>query len=84
MIKFKTLFDKIEDNPLSIQQRKSIVTDEDSTLVVAGAGTGKTSTVVGKVSYLIKKNEIDAKKLFTAYGKDAAREVKERVKEKVN
>ena len=59
MIKFKTLFDKIEDNPLSIQQRKSIVTDEDSTLVVAGAGTGKTSTVVGKVSYLIKKNEID-------------------------
>ena len=84
MIKFKTLFDKIEDNPLSIQQRKSIVTDEDSTLVVAGAGTGKTSTVVGKVSYLIKKNEIDSKEILVlAYGKDAAVEVKERVKDKV-
>ena len=84
LIKFKTLFDKIEDNPLSIQQRKSIVTDEDSTLVVAGAGTGKTSTVVGKVSYLIKKNEIDSKEILVlAYGKDAAVEVKERVKDKV-
>ena len=82
--KFKPLFDKIEDNPLTFAQRKSIVIDEDSTLVVAGAGTGKTSTVVGKVSYLIKKNEIDSKEILVlAYGNDAAREVKERVKDKV-
>ena len=72
--KFKPLFDKIEDNPLTFAQRKSIVIDEDSTLVVAGAGTGKTSTVVGKVSYLIKKNEIDSKEILVlAYGNDAAR-----------
>ena len=82
--KFKPLFDKIEDNPLTFAQRKSIVIDEDSTLVVAGAGTGKTSTVVGKVSYLIKKNEIDSKEILVlAYGNNAAREVKERVKDKV-
>ena len=56
--KFKSLFDKIEDNPLTLAQRKSIVIDEDSTLVVAGAGTGKTSTVVGKVSYLLKKRKL--------------------------
>ena len=84
LVEFKTLFDKIEENPLSEPQRKSIVTDEDSTLVVAGAGTGKTSTVVGKVSYLIKKKEIKAEEILAlAYGNDAAREVKERVKEKV-
>ena len=36
------------------------------------------------ISYLIKKNEIDAKEILAlAYGNDAAREVKERVKEKV-
>ena len=81
--KFKNLFDKIETNPLSIPQRKSIVTDEDSTLVVAGAGTGKTSTVVGKVSYLIKKKEIKSKDILAlAYGRDAANEMKDRVKEK--
>ena len=51
-LKSLNLFDRIETHPLSLAQRKSIVTDEDSTLVVAGAGTGKTSTVVGKVSYL--------------------------------
>jgi DNA helicase IV len=84
LIEFKNLFDKIEENPLSEPQRRSIVTDEDSTLVVAGAGTGKTSTVVGKVSYLIKKKEIKVEEILAlAYGNDAAREVKERVKEKV-
>ena len=80
---FKNLFDKIETNPLSTAQRKSIVTDEDSTLVVAGAGTGKTSTVVGKVSYLIKKKEIKSQDILAlAYGRDAAKEMRERVKEK--
>ena len=81
--KFKPLFDRIETHPLSLAQRKSIVTDEDSTLVVAGAGTGKTSTVVGKVSYLIKKKEIVSDEILAlAYGKDAAKEMRERVKEK--
>ena len=81
--KFKPLFDRIEEHPLSSAQRKSIVTDEDSTLVVAGAGTGKTSTVVGKVSYLIKKKDIKSEEILAlAYGKDAATEMKERVKEK--
>ena len=81
--KFKPLFDRIETHPLSLAQRKSIVTDEDSTLVVAGAGTGKTSTVVGKVSYLLKKKEIkNSEILALAYGKDAANEMKQRVKEK--
>ncbi len=81
--KFKPLFDRIETHPLSLAQRKSIVTDEDSTLVVAGAGTGKTSTVVGKVSYLIKKKEIISDEILAlAYGKDAAKEMRERVKDK--
>ena len=81
--KFKNLFDTIEDNPLTLAQRKAIVTDEDSTLVVAGAGTGKTSTVVGKVSYLVTKNEIKPNEILAlAYGKDAAEEMRERVKEK--
>ena len=81
--KFKSLFDKIEDNPLTLAQRKAIVTDEDSTLVVAGAGTGKTSTVVGKVSYLATKNEIKNNEILAlAFGKDAAQEMRDRVKKK--
>ena len=66
-----------------LSSRKSIVTDEDSTLVVAGAGTGKTSTVVGKVSYLLKKEIKNSEILALAYGKDAANEMKQRVKVKL-
>lgn len=37
---------------LDTQQRNAIVTDEYNNLVIAGAGSGKTLTVVGKIKYL--------------------------------
>ena len=61
--KYRDFFDTLETYPLTESQRKAIVTDEKCNLVVAGAGTGKTSTIVGKAGYLIqsglaKPNEI--------------------------
>ena len=47
--------DRVERYPLTERQRLAIVTDQDNDLVVAGAGTGKTSTIVGKVDYLIRR-----------------------------
>ena len=41
LMKFKDLFDSVEKYPLTQSQIRSIVTDEYSNLVVAGAGTGK-------------------------------------------
>ena len=41
--------------PLTDDQRRAIVVDEENCLLVAGAGTGKTSTIVGKAGYLIEK-----------------------------
>ncbi|MFT5236007.1 MAG: DNA helicase-4, partial [Shewanella sp.] len=78
--KHQVLFDSLEDNPLTPLQRQACVIDEDNTLVIAGAGTGKTSTMVAKAAYLVnqglaKPNEI----LMLAYGNDAMRELKERV-----
>lgn len=40
---------------LDPQQRDAVVTDEYSNLVIAGAGSGKTSVVVGKVKYLVER-----------------------------
>lgn len=40
---------------LDPQQRDAIVTDEYNNLVIAGAGSGKTSVVVGKVKYLVER-----------------------------
>ena len=59
--------------------------DEDRNLVIAGAGTGKTSTVVGKVGYLLKSKKIKPDELLViAYNRNAAAELKERIEEKLN
>lgn len=81
---FKTYFDNVESNPLTARQSEACVISEDANLVVAGAGTGKTSTIVGKCGYLIKKNLLKPSEvLLLAYGKKASIEMDERIAEKV-
>ena len=43
---------------LDEEQRRVILSDEDYTLVIAGAGAGKTTTVSAKVRYLVEKKGI--------------------------
>lgn len=79
----KDFFDAIEKNPLTPEQRLAVVTDEDATLVLAGAGSGKTSVIVAKAAYLVERgirqpDEI----LLLAFGKDAASEMADRIKER--
>lgn len=50
----KTFFDTVLKYPLDEQQRRAIVLEECSCLVISSAGSGKTSTIVGKVEYLTK------------------------------
>jgi DNA helicase IV len=54
--KYKEFFDSIEKYPLTGRQRDAIISCENRCLTIAGAGTGKTSTVVGRVSYLLEKS----------------------------
>ena len=49
LVEYKNFFDSIFSEPLTLQQRKCIIVDEAHNLIVAGAGTGKTRTIVGKV-----------------------------------
>lgn len=66
--------------PLDPQQRDSIVKLEDNCLVIASAGSGKTSTIVGKAKYLVEKQHISpAKILLLTYTKKAANELSERM-----
>lgn len=53
--RLKHYFDDIEGKVLDKQQRTAVVTDEYSNLIVAGAGSGKTLTILGKVKYLIEQ-----------------------------
>jgi DNA helicase-4 len=53
--KYAYLFQSLETYPLSNDQIEAIVRDEDNNLVIAGAGTGKTTTISAKVAYLLEK-----------------------------
>ena len=54
-------------------------------LIVAGAGTGKTSTVMGKIAYLLKRKIINEDEVLAlAYGRDAAQEMRNRLSELLN
>ena len=66
--------------PLDPQQRDSIVKLEDNCLVIASAGSGKTSTIVGKAKYLVERQHITPSKiLLLTYTKKAANELCERM-----
>ncbi|MBK9097510.1 MAG: UvrD-helicase domain-containing protein [bacterium] len=81
----KILFGNIENYPLTLKQREAIVTDEDNNLIIAGAGTGKTSTLIGKIIYLLKRKRIDPSKILVlAFTRKASDEIKERVRSKTN
>ena len=54
-----TILSKIDPGiSLDAEQRRVILSDEDYTLVVAGAGAGKTTTMAAKVKYLVEKKRI--------------------------
>jgi DNA helicase-4 len=79
----KDFFDTIETRPLTPEQRRAVVIDEDATLVLAGAGSGKTSVIVAKAAYLVQRairhpHEI----LLLAFGRDAAEELAIRIEQR--
>lgn len=74
-----TFFDTCLKYPLDLQQRKSIIAEEDNVLVVSSAGSGKTSSIVGKVKYLTEIKKINPEKiLLISYTHKAATELTNR------
>ncbi len=49
---------------LDDEQRRVVLSDEDYTLVIAGAGAGKTTTVAAKVKYLVEKKGIQPEQIL--------------------
>ena len=75
-------FDTIEGKSLDDQQRTAVVTDEYSNLVVAGAGSGKTLTLMAKVKYLVEVQKMDPKHiLLLSFTKDTVKELNDRLKQ---
>lgn len=82
---FDHYFDTVESNPLTQMQKAAVITNEENNLILAGAGSGKTSVIVAKVGYILKKqlaksNEI----LILAFNKKAQEELSKRISKKLN
>lgn len=65
---------------LDEEQRKVVLSDEDYTLVIAGAGAGKTTTVAAKVRYLVEKKHIDPEQiLLISFTNKAVGELRDKI-----
>ncbi len=81
---FEAFFDTVESNPLTENQRMACIVDEDNNLVLAGAGTGKTSVMISRAGYLIKDHQAEPSEiLMLAFGNSAAAELRGKGSEKV-
>lgn len=65
---------------LDEEQRRVLLSEEDHTLVIAGAGAGKTTTVAAKVKYLVDKRGIEPSKILViSFTNKAVGELRERI-----
>lgn len=73
-------FKQVEKSPLTKEQASAVVCFDNRVLLVASAGSGKTSTMVAKAGYALKKGYFSAEQmLLLAFNKKAADELKERI-----
>ena len=81
LVRSRALFDRIEARPLTDEQRKAVVVDERRNLVVAAAGSGKTSVIVAKAGWLVRRGyRKPSDLLLLAFARDARNEMEERIR----
>ncbi|EOV4175990.1 DNA helicase IV [Yersinia enterocolitica] len=77
-------FQNVESSPLNESQSRAVVNGEDSVLVLAGAGSGKTSVLVARAGWLLRRNEaLPEQILLLAFGRQAADEMNSRIKQRL-
>lgn len=82
---FKNLYNPVENKTLDDEQISSIVSNSHNTLVIASAGSGKTTTIIGKIKYLILKyNVLPEEILVLSFTNASAKEMKSRITKELN
>ncbi len=80
---FDNIFVKIDANiKLDTEQRIAILTEEDYSMIIAGAGSGKTTTMAAKVKYLVERLNINPEEiLLISYTNKAVEELQKKINE---
>jgi DNA helicase-4 len=81
---FEQFFRQVEKTPLTDEQCKAAVVMEDRNLLIAAAGSGKTSSVVGKIGYALKRDLVSPEEILVlAFNNHAARELETRINDRL-
>ena len=84
MKEYESLFQK-SPFPLDNDQRRAVIVDDKHNLVIAGAGSGKTETLITRIAYLVLRKPdtiLPGRILALAYQNKAAQEIRNRLKER--
>lgn len=74
-------FQKVEKSPLTQEQTQAVINFDNRVLLVASAGSGKTSTMVAKAGYALHNGYfLPEQMLLLAFNNDAAKELSQRIK----
>ena len=85
LTEYADFFQQVESSPLNPAQARAVVNGEHSLLVLAGAGSGKTSVLVARAGWLLARGEAAAEQiLLLAFGRKAAQEMDERIRERLH
>jgi DNA helicase-4 len=81
---FARFFDRVESRPLTPRQRLACVVNEEHNMVLAGAGSGKTSVIVGRAGYLVEAGLARPEEiLILAFGRKASEETDHRIAQRL-
>lgn len=75
---------KVEKAPLTDEQARAVIVMEDRNLLVAAAGSGKTSTIVAKAAYAVAKGYCKpGELLILTFNRAVREELSERVRDRL-
>ena len=60
---------------LNQEQKKAVLSNNKHIMVLAGAGTGKTKTIIHKIKHLIENNHVPSKIAVLTFTRKAANEI---------
>lgn len=81
----RAFFDTVEKNPLTDEQIHACVCMDDAVMIVAAAGSGKTSTMVAKTGYVLhEKLATPGQILLLSFNRSTAIELGDRIAEQLH
>ena len=82
---YRPFFDRVEVQPLTDEQRRAVVIDEDRNLVVAAAGSDKTSVIVAKAGWLTWREYRQPEELLLlTYARGTRKDLEKRIGDRLD